>query len=186
MTYPFEALSTDRLILEAFEHVPAETWYGLIRDKEVAQTTLSLPHPCSLTDAEVWKGQQVDAIKQGRMLRWSIGKKDSGDIVGAIKLSLNKRFNSAEIGYWIGKKYWGNGYAIEAASKVLNYGFQDLKLNRIEAYAMVINKASSRILLNLGMQKEGLHRQLIRRWGNYVDVESFAILLDDWQNNTIH
>ena len=183
MAYPFKELTTDRLILAEFEKIPAQTWFGLIRDKAVAQTTLSLPHPCTLKDAKIWKAQQVEAIRQGRALRWSIIEKDKRDVMGGVKLSLNQRFNSAEIGYWVGEKYWGNGYAGEAASRVMDYGFKTLKLNRIEAYAMVMNKASSKILLNLGMQKEGLHRQLIRRWGNYVDVESFAILISDWENN---
>ena len=183
MTYPFKELQTERLILGAFEKVPAKTWLGIIRDKEVAQTTLSLPHPCTLKDAKLWRGQQIEAIKQGRVLRWSVIKKDGDDVIGGLKLSLNQRFNSAEIGYWVGKKYWGHGYASEAAPAVLNYGFSELKLNRIEAFSMVINKASSKILLNLGMRKEGLHRQLIRRWDNYIDVESFAILLSDWQDH---
>lgn len=183
MTYPFKELTTDRLILAEFGKVAAETWFDLIKDKDVAQTTLSLPHPCTLKDAISWKANQIDAIKNGSVLRWSITKKDSHVVMGCVKLSLNPRFNSAEIGYWVGKRFWGNGYAVEASTKVLNYGFRELKLNRIEAHAMVVNKASSKILLKLGMQKEGFHRQLIKRWGNYIDVESFAMLLSDWENN---
>ena len=182
MTHPFKELITDRLILSEFAKVPAEIWLDLIKDKEVAQSTLSLPHPCKLKDAKLWKVKQMASIKNGSILRWSIVHKESHAILGSAKLSLNLRFNSAEIGYWIGKKYWNNGYAGEAARKILNYGFQELKLNRIEAYAMVENKASSKILLRLGMRKEGLHRQLIKRWGSYVDVESFSILLSDWKD----
>ena len=183
MTYPFKELITDRLILAEFGKTSAETWLGLIKDKEVALTTLALPHPCTCKDAKLWKATQIDAIKSGSILRWSIIKTDGHAVMGCVKLSLNLRFNSAEIGYWVGKKYWGNGYAGEAAIKVLNYGFSELKLNRIETYAMVVNKASSKILLKLGMQKEGFHRQLIKRWDNYINVESFAILLSDWKNH---
>ncbi|MDN5212633.1 GNAT family protein [Fulvivirgaceae bacterium BMA12] len=176
-----KTLTSERLKLTSFERVSAETWFRLINDKEVAQTTLSLPHPCTIKEAKLWREQQMDKIRQQQILRWSVSMKDNDCIIGSVKLSLNRRFNSAEIGYWLGREYWGYGYAGEAASMVLNYAFEALKLNRVEAYAMVRNKASSKILLKLGMIKEGLHRQLVRRWEEYIDVESYAILFDDWR-----
>ncbi len=176
-----KTLTSERLKLISFEQASTETWFRLINNKEVAQTTLSLPHPCTMKEAKLWRQQEIDKIRQQQILRWSVSIKNNDCIIGSVKLSLNRRFNSAEIGYWLGREYWGSGYAGEAASKVLNYAFEVLKLNRVEAYAMVRNKASSKILLKLGMVKEGLHRQLVLRWGEYIDVESYAILFDDWR-----
>lgn len=108
MTYPFKELITDRLILAEFGKTAAETWIGLIKDKEVALTTLSLPHPCTCKDAKLWKAAQIDAIKSGGILRWSIIKKRVMlAVMGCVKLSLNLGFNSAEIGYWVGKNTGG-------------------------------------------------------------------------------
>ena len=122
--YAFKVLASERLKLVSFEQVSPETWFCLINNKEVAQTTLSLPHPCTIKDIRFWRKQEMDKIKQQQILRWSVITKNSNDVIGSVKLSLNHRFNSAEMGYWLGRAYWGQGYAVEAASEILNYGFE--------------------------------------------------------------
>jgi ribosomal-protein-alanine N-acetyltransferase len=62
---------------------------------------------------------------------------------------------------------------------VVDFGFDTVGLNRIEAHLMQENGASAKILEKLGMQYEGLHRQLIRRWGQFKDVKTYAILQSD-------
>ncbi len=173
-------LTTERLILRQFEEVSAEQWQFLMNDKQVAFTTLSLNYPCTLKDAEAWRIQQIKRVKNSELLRWAIYKKEGKVLIGSLKLSINKKFESAELGYWLGKMYWGNGYAFEAASSVVNFTFQQLKFNRIEAYAMTNNLSSEKILLKLGFKQEGLHRKLIKRWGEFIDVKSFALLSEEW------
>ncbi len=99
--------------------------------------------------------------------------------MGGISLFLNRAFESAEIGYWIGKPYWRRGYAFEAAERVVHYGFEALALNRIEAHYMSENGASARLLQKLGMQYEGHHRELIKKDGRFKDVFTYAVLRAD-------
>ena len=84
------------------------------------------------------------------------------------------------MGMWIGVEWWGRGYATEAARAILDHGFESLGLNRIYAHHMVRNPASGRVLEKIGMMKEGLLRQPVRKWGKFEDVVVFAILRDDW------
>ena len=91
--------------------------------------------------------------------------------------------DSAELGYWIGVPYWGNGYATEAAREMLDYGFETLKLNRIFASHFKPNAASGRILRKLGMLHEGCQREHIRKWDQFIDSELYGMLRRDWENS---
>ena len=85
----------------------------------------------------------------------------------------------AELGYWIGVPYWGNGYATEAAKAVVRYGFEQIKLNRIFAHHFKHNPASGKVLRNIGMKYEGCMRQHVLKWGQFVDLELYSILHEE-------
>ena len=87
------------------------------------------------------------------------------------------------MGFWIGMDWWGKGYATEAAQEVIRYGFEHLKLNRVYAHHMVRNPASGRVLEKVGMKREGLLRQRVRKWGVFEDVVLMAILNEDWNQS---
>ncbi|HEY5909246.1 MAG TPA: GNAT family protein [Verrucomicrobiae bacterium] len=75
---------------------------------------------------------------------------------------------------------WGKGYAVEASSAVLRFGFEELQLDRIYAHHMVRNPASGQVLAKIGMRKEGLLRQPVRKWGRFEDVVLLSMLREDW------
>lgn len=151
----------------------------LAGDKEIAATTLSIPHPYTLEDAEHWLQTKIDNYENDKEIAWAISNRDTESLLGAIGLNLDRDNESAELGFWIGKPFWGNGFVTEAARRVIEYAFSEMKLNRVEAYHMVGNDASGRVMEKLGMQYEGLHRELIKKWGDFKDVKRFAILKSD-------
>ena len=85
----------------------------------------------------------------------------------------------AELGFWIGREWWGQGYASEAAASVILFGFDKVGLNRIFAHHMARNPAAGQVLRHVGMQCEGVLRQRVRKWGVYEDVVLYAILRED-------
>ena len=172
-------LQTDRLVLRPFRNEDQQALLLLISEKEVAATTLRIPHPCTLADVQDWLATHRQEYEMEKTIRWAICLRHPDTLVGGISLFLNAPFQSAELGYWIGKPYWGQGYASEAAKKVVDFGFDTVGLNRIEAHFMQENGASAKILEKLGMQYEGLHRQLIKRWGEFKDVKTYALLQSD-------
>ncbi len=102
-------------------------------------------------------------------------------MIGTVGLrDIDKQHSKAEMGCWIAVEEWGNGYAVEASSAVLRFGFEELQLNRIYAHHMVRNPASGHVLAKIGMKKEGLLRQPVRKWGVFEDVVLFAMLRQDW------
>ena len=95
-------------------------------------------------------------------------------------LLSQKKFNHAELGYWIGKESWRNGYATEAAKALLEYGFNKHGLHRIFARHLKKNPASGKVMQKLGMQQEGLFRDHSFKEDKYEDVVFNGILKDEW------
>ena len=81
--------------------------------------------------------------------------REGGTLVGSIALHPNARDDNGEIGYWIGRPYWGQGYATEAAREVVRYGFEELGLHRVHANHLGSNPASGKVLEKVGMTREG-------------------------------
>ncbi|WP_179228637.1 GNAT family N-acetyltransferase [Leptolyngbya ohadii] len=88
----------------------------------------------------------------------------------------NAAHSNAELGYWIGKPYWGNGYASEAAQEVMNFGLQALRLHRIYATCLGCNPASARVLQKLGMTHEGTQKQHVCHRGAFQDLELYGLI----------
>ena len=149
---------------------------NLLKDKEVASTTLMLPFPCTQQNAIriIKKYQEEQKLKKS--IRWAITVKDTDHMIGGIRLVPNVSFNSAELGFWIGREFWKRGFTYEAAFAVIRYGFDEIKINRIDAHAMTENISSINLLRKLGFQQEGLHPQLVMKWGEYKDVVTFGLL----------
>ena len=99
-------------------------------------------------------------------------------------MALDQQHARAEMGYWIGKPYWNNGYCTEAAEAVLRYGFTELGLNRIYAHHFGRNPASGRVMEKIGMVYEGCLRQHVQRWGVFEDLKIYAILKSEYESQS--
>ena len=98
-------------------------------------------------------------------------------------MEIDQANNLAELGYWIGVPFWGQGYCTEAGLAVLEYGFVERKLNRIQAMHFTRNPASGRVLEKIGMKCEGLRKQVIKKWGEYVDLAYYATLREQYPSS---
>ncbi len=112
---------------------------------EISQT-LHVPHPYKDGVAEKWISTHKPKFEAGKLATFAITLRDNGTLIGAIHLRIVPRFDRAELGYWIGKIYWNNGYCTEACRAVLGYGFTALNLNRINASHLKRNPASGRVI----------------------------------------
>ncbi len=89
--------------------------------------------------------------------------------------------HEADIGYEFDSRYWGRGYATEAARAMLNFGFSQLGLHRIWAQCIAENVASARVLEKIGMQREGRLRENEWMKGRWWDTLMYAILEHEWE-----
>jgi len=173
-------IRTPRLVLGDFEADDAVELQRLAGDRQIADTTLAIPHPYELDHALAWIGNQRKESARGRAANFAIRLSSDSPIIGCAGLrDIDLEHLQAELGFWIGREWWGHGYAREAAAAVIRFGFGTLRLNRICAHHMLRNPAAGKVLQHLGMVREGVLRQRVRKWGVYEDVVLYAILRDD-------
>jgi ribosomal-protein-alanine N-acetyltransferase len=172
-------LRTRRLILDAPVPDDAPELQRLAGAREVADTTLAIPHPYELDHAIAWIEQQRKEVERGRAISFAV-RLPGRTLIGSAGLrDIDREHQQAELGFWIGREWWGNGYAREAATAVVRFGFEALALNRIYAHHMVRNPAAGRVLEASGMRREGLLRQRVRKWGVFEDVIIYSVLRDE-------
>ncbi|WP_284646315.1 GNAT family N-acetyltransferase [Paenibacillus silviterrae] len=174
------SFETERLLLRLFELSDAKFVQVLAGDQDVASTTLSIPHPYPDGAAEGWIERTRQAAEKGDIFSFALLSKEDGKLIGCISLRLAKQFNHAELAYWVGKTFWGQGFATEAARRIIQFGFEDLELNRIYAAAMTRNPASYKIMSKIGMKHEGTFPQHIIKAGKYEDLIYFGMLQTDY------
>lgn len=174
-------LETERLILRPFTLEDAPAVYEFVKEWDVASTTLNIPHPYEPGMADSWIRSHTISAAAGDGFSLAMIERASGDLVGSIALRLSPPHDRGELGYWVGRPYWGRGYVTEAAAAVMKHGFEVLGLNRIEAHHLSRNPASGRVMQKLGMTWEGRARQHVKKWGKYEDVEAYSILRQDYR-----
>jgi len=173
-------LSTDRLVLRPFEVIDGPAVERLAGAREVADTTLTIPHPYPAGGAAQWIARHAGAWERRENLALAICTQGpSSALLGAISLHLSLPHQHGEIGYWIGAASWGKGFATEAAQALVAYAFGELRLHRIEGRHFTRNPASGRVLQKLGMRLEGVHRDAFLRWGEFEDVAVYAVLCSE-------
>lgn len=172
-------LMTQRLTLRAYTPDDALVLHRLINDPAIASTALNIPHPYELAMAETFIAQQARQREAGESLSLGIFLSRGLIFIGGAGLDLTPRHAAAELGYWIGRPYWGQGYCTEAGRALLRYAFDTLGLHRVEAWHFSRNPASGRVMQKLGMRHEGHCRQRLRKLNQFEDVELYAILATD-------
>jgi RimJ/RimL family protein N-acetyltransferase len=178
-------ITTERLLLRPLTPDDAAQVAKLAGAFEVADMTLTVPHPYSLEDAHKFLGIAAKGYETGDQYPMAITLRtgaSAGALVGLVGLHLEKAHDRAELGYWIGVPHWNNGYATEAAHAMIRFGFEGLSLVKITAHFFTRNPASGRVLDKLGMHREGLRLQHIKKWGKFEDIVMCALLRQDFQH----
>jgi len=173
-------LTTERLILRWMDERDIDAHYAVFADPEVTRYWSGSPW----TDREQAVKGIADTIADyasGSGVRFGIEVKASGELIGNASLhhffEQNRR---CEIGYALGSRHWGQGYAYEALHALLDYGFRELDLNRVEADVDPANIPSGRVLEKLGFRKEGY---MPERWivhGEMADTVNYGLLRRYW------
>ena len=170
-------MESERLVLRALRLDDAADVQTFAGDFDVFKHTLSIPHPYEEGMAEAW----IKGLAWSSDLHtYAIEKKGTGSFLGVIGLKLWSKHNRAELSYWLGKPFWGQGYMTEAARVMVAYGFEELFLHRIYAYAFSTNPASARVMQKIGMRYEGLLRSHVMKQGEYLDLVTYGLLRSEY------
>ncbi|MDG4850674.1 GNAT family N-acetyltransferase [Peribacillus frigoritolerans] len=171
-----KTITTKRLVLRIFQKSDAVAVTKLCNNYNIYKNTLYLPYPYTIEDALSWIEHHLDNFYANKSYEFAITDKESGKLYGAIALSNNQKFNNGEIAYWIGKKFWGNGYATEAAQAILHFAFEEKQYHKVFARYFNSNPASGRVMQKLGLKKEGILIDHVRKENRFEDLVYYGII----------
>lgn len=175
-----KTLETERLILRQFRQKDAgKMFQNWASDPQVTEFLTWSPHESiDVTKALLcdWTARYQDPA----YYNWVMELKDGGEIIGNISVvKLDEKIEAAEIGYCMGKAWWGQAFMPEALKAVTVYLFDEVGLNRVAAYHDSNNPKSGRVMAKAGMKLEGTLRASARnRYGLY-DKVYYSILRDE-------
>ena len=162
-------LETERLVLRAPRLEDVKAVAMLANDRRIAENTARIPHPYRLADADDF----IATANLGTETVFLITLR-SGAVIGACGFTQVDR-HPPEIGYWLGVKHWGKGYATEAVRAMIDHIFTDLGDEAINAAARVTNPASRRVLEKCGFQWSGAGLLRIRAIASSAPIDRFRL-----------
>ncbi len=173
-------LDTERLQLRQILPTDTEDMFAYASKKEVTRYLLWSPHP-TRAYTEKYIAYLQERYRAGDFYDWAVVLKDTGRMVGTCGFTkFDVSSNSAEVGYVLNPSVWGQGYATEALTAVLRFGFQKLHLHRAEACYLEENTASRRVMERAGMKFEGIRRDSIIVKGHYRNVGVCSVLAEEF------
>jgi ribosomal-protein-alanine N-acetyltransferase len=175
-------LTTKRLTLRPFVLDDAWDVERLAGMREIADTTLNIPHPYPVGAATRWIETHAPAWAAGTGVTYAIVETANGKLAGVVSLmQIHREHRRAELGYWIAVDRWNKGFATEASASILDFGFRNLGLHRIESTHFVRNPASGKVMQKLGMTEEGIERDSAVKWDHFESLVRYAILESEWK-----
>lgn len=171
-------LETDRLIIREIREADWERIHAYTSMPEVTQHTAWGPNTEEDTREYVQFVLDMQQTQPREGFELAICLKKEGILIGGVGLHIEK--TNAEIGYVLNPAYQGKGYAAEAASALLGFGFNTLGVHRIYAKCRPNNKASENVMKKIGMHREGLLREHWFYKGDYHDSCLYSILSSEY------
>jgi ribosomal-protein-alanine N-acetyltransferase len=176
-------LQTERLRLRPLQETDAPSVLALFTDAKFMQFGTTPPFE-SVNEAHALIARDIKAMASGERLRLGITRQDDQARMGLIGIctlfNLDAECRSAELGYGLMSNAWGQGFMHEALLALLDFGFSELHLNRIEADIDPRNTHSARSLERMGFTKEGQLRESCIVNGVLTDSARYGLLQREW------
>ena len=173
-------ITTPRLVLRWISEDDIDNLYEIFSNSEVMRYWSTVPLPNQAAAAELQR-EIAEGNESEKMFKWGLALRDSNIVIGTTTLfNLNLDNGRAELGYAMGRAYWGKGYMNEALKAFVSHAFEVMGLRRLEADVDPRNVASIRTLERLGFQREGFLRE---RWhvnGEIQDALFYGLLSREW------
>ena len=173
-------IETDRLVLRTAvpQDIPKIVHYA--NNPAVALNTLNIPFPYTEKDAINWLNTGYQGLAKGTEFIFGIEHKVSNSFIGGISLKVDKKFNNAEVGFWLGEQFWNLGLMTEALKSILDFGFKVLDLHKIHAHHFAHNIGSGKTMKKNGMIKEGEMVEHVKKGEQYLDIVLYRLTREEY------
>ena len=173
-------LVTKRLQLRKFTFDDVPWMFAYASDPHTTKYLTWNTHQ-KIRDSEEYIGYITQRYNWDQAGDWGIESKEAGHVIGSCGFNIVDNHNKCgQIGYVLKREYWGQGIISEAIERVLDFAFQEIRLERVEALVVPENKASERVLQKTGMHYEGLLQRRLLIRGEYSDAKLYAIVKSDF------
>lgn len=178
----FPTIDLGDYILREKQDFDIPAFFNYFSDPKVNQYIICPPVTTieeARSELQYWRG----LFYRNLGIYFAIADKKTNQMIGSIGLNNFSQFhNRIEISYDLAKEYWRQGISTKAIKATLKYGFESLKVNRIEAFTATANEASKNLLQKCDFTLEGTLRQHRYHQGKYIDVYSFSFLAGDFND----
>ncbi|KAB8135752.1 GNAT family N-acetyltransferase [Gracilibacillus oryzae] len=172
-------LETDRLILRKVTLEDVEDMFYYASNDDVSKYVTWDTHK-TIADAKGFVEFILQRYENKQVAPWGIEYKDNGKFIGTVDFVWWEPLQrTAEIGYVISKDYWGQGITTEAAREIIQFGFENMDLVRIQARCLTENIGSGRVMEKAGMTFEGVLRKALVMKGEHHDIKMYSILREE-------
>jgi 8-oxo-dGTP diphosphatase len=158
-------LESERLLLRPYLREDAPEIARLLNDPEMARFLMVIPHPFVEFDARQLVKAAWRRLTAGRGFDLLITLKADGRPIGSIGIGLHDEGTRGELGFWVGRAYWGRGFASEAACRIVDFAIERLGVERFTGTAAADNPASLALLAKLGFRETGHGRKRVPSTG---------------------
>lgn len=163
-------IKCDKCVLRRWEYFDLKNLVENANNYKIAVNMRDIfPYPYTIVEGKEWI---VFAVNSNCNFAITV----DNEAVGGIGLNIGQDIEriSAEVGYWLGEKHWGHGITSSALKGILNYGFEDLKLERIYAVPLEGNIASRRVLEKNGFLLEGILKNSVIKFDKIYNQALYA------------
>lgn len=172
---PLPTLTTSRLVLRPFRPIDAGAITELLNDPVVSATLETIPFPYKREYAELWIPTHESLFATRGELHLGIELRESGHLIGSVGLLPQADGSPPQLGYWLGQRYWSNGYASAAVREVVRFARCELGAKAVAARCMVCNPASVAVLTHVGLRRVGRCQQPVVKGGVAREVDEFLV-----------
>jgi ribosomal-protein-alanine N-acetyltransferase len=169
-------LQGSRIILRPMTVQDAEAVHSLLNNSEVSEFLSRVKYPLPVENVQRHlKGLNRPGARK-KTFSFAVIEKKSEKLIGSASVRLSPNLAVGELGYWLGRDFWGNGYMKEALRLAVGFAFGELQLHRIFAHVFSENIRSCKLLEGLGFRKEGVLREAVFKSGKWHDYVVFSVL----------
>ena len=152
-----KSLETDRLILRRFNRDDAGAFFSNVTSDAEVNKYLTWDIHKSVEETEHLMDTFVERYRNADRYCWAVELKETKELIGTVAApTVKERTETVEITYCFGSRWWGHGYATESLTAVMNFFFDEVGVNRVEAGHDLNNPASGRVMEKAGLKKEGI------------------------------
>ncbi|MBY0509483.1 MAG: GNAT family N-acetyltransferase [Rhodospirillaceae bacterium] len=179
-------LVSERLTLRPYRPEDAPRVRALANDIDVARMVASIPYPYPEGLAEKWIS--MHPARHAANTGYPFAIEIDGQVAGSIGVESEAHghgTNEFELGYWLGREYWGRGYASEAAHAAISFAFEVKGIPYVRARFLRDNRASARVLTKAGFLATGRYTTFHKVRACEVEVTATILTRDAWTSNRV-